>query len=145
MTNLPYTSWRYALSINEKRWDGKDCCSSGRHLQFPHQTHGWNNWWNTDHHVGDLWGPNTVWPNTSAWHHQPAWKPTLFGSTSDRLNIYYKTMVLYEDRDDYGFNSDVDPMGNPLTNGSYDSREWGSAGPRIACCTITPYWIDWYA
>ena len=31
-----------------------------------------------------------------------------------------------------------------MTNGSWDSREYGSAGPRIACCTITPYWINWY-
>ena len=54
-------------------------------------------------------------------------------------------MVLYEDQDDYGQNSDIDPLGNPLTNGSWDSREYGSAGPRIACCTITPYKIDWYA
>ena len=55
----------------------------------------------------------------------------------------YKTMVLYEDQDDYGANDDLDPLGNPVSNGSWDSREYGSAGPRIACCTITPYKIDW--
>ena len=40
---------------------------------------------------------------------------------------------MYEDTDDYGF------------GGTWDSREYGSAGPRIACCTITPYWIKWEA
>ena len=54
-------------------------------------------------------------------------------------------MVLYEDQDDYGQNGNIDPLGNPMTNGSWDSREYGSAGPRIACCTITPYRIDYYA
>ena len=43
-------------------------------------------------------------------------------------------MVLYEFPDDYG----LDPKG------SYFSKEYGSAGPRIACCTITPYYIDWW-
>ena len=52
-------------------------------------------------------------------------------------------MVLYEDQDDYGQNGNINPLGNPLTHGSWDSREYGSAGPRIACCTITPYWINW--
>ena len=40
-------------------------------------------------------------------------------------------MTVYEDSDDYGF------------GGTWDSKEYGSAGPRIACCTITPYYIDW--
>ena len=40
-------------------------------------------------------------------------------------------MTVYEDQDDYGF------------GGTWDSKEYGSAGPRIACCTITPYQIDW--
>ena len=32
MLNLPYSYKRYALTINERRWDGKDCCSGGRHM-----------------------------------------------------------------------------------------------------------------
>ena len=42
-------------------------------------------------------------------------------------------MTVYENSDDYGF------------GGTWDSREYGSAGPRIACCVIRPYYIDWYA
>ena len=33
MLRLPYAYSRYALTINERRWDGKDCCSGGRHMQ----------------------------------------------------------------------------------------------------------------
>ena len=40
-------------------------------------------------------------------------------------------MTVYEDRDDYGFVN------------SWDSEEYGSTGPRLACCTIRPYFIDW--
>ena len=40
-------------------------------------------------------------------------------------------MVVYEHKDDYGF------------GGTYDSEEFGSSGPRIACCHIRPFKIDW--
>ena len=33
MVRLPYAYKRYALTINERQWDGKDCCSGGRHMQ----------------------------------------------------------------------------------------------------------------
>ena len=32
MTQLPYPYSRYALTINERRWDGRECCSAGRHF-----------------------------------------------------------------------------------------------------------------
>ena len=32
MTNLPYPNSRYGYSINERKWDYRDCCSAGRHL-----------------------------------------------------------------------------------------------------------------
>lgn len=54
-------------------------------------------------------------------------KPTLYGSQS----VNYKTMVVYEDGDDYGF-------GN-----TWHSWEYGSGGQRVACCTIRPYYIYW--
>ena len=41
-------------------------------------------------------------------------------------------MTIYEDPDDFGF------------GGTYKSEEFGSAGPAIACCTIRPYFIDWF-
>jgi len=47
------------------------------------------------------------------------------------MSIFNKTLVVYEDRDDYGF------------GGTYDSKEYGSTGPRIACCTITQLDVDW--
>ena len=127
MQNLPYSNKRYALTINERRWDGKDCCSAGRHYQLPGQTHGWNNS-NPAHHIGDLWGCFT-W-GTSCWHFQSAQKPSLWSAVG-QPSIYYKTMTVYEDSDDYGF------------GGTWDSKEYGSAGPRIACCVIRPYFIDW--
>ena len=128
MTQLPYPYSRYALTINERRWDGRECCSAGRHFQTAGQTHGWNSY-NPIHHVGDLWGGYSNGSNTY-WHFQSANKPS-FASTITQPSIYYKTMTVYEDQDDYGF------------GGTWDSKEYGSAGPRIACCTITPYKIDW--
>ena len=33
MNNLPYFPYhRYGYSINERKWDYKDCCSAGKHL-----------------------------------------------------------------------------------------------------------------
>lgn len=52
-------------------------------------------------------------------------------ATTSQASILYKTMTVYEDPDDYG------------CGGTWDSREYGSAGPRIACCVIRPYYIDW--
>ena len=46
-------------------------------------------------------------------------------------------MTIYEGFDDYGT--------APGPFGKYDSTEFGSAGPRVACCTIRPYYINWYA
>ena len=40
-------------------------------------------------------------------------------------------MVIYEDGDDYGF------------GGTWHSKEYGSGGQRVACCTIRPYYIIW--
>jgi len=54
MKQLPYKNQRYGFSINERPWNGKDCCSAGNHLQTSKQMHGWNSdsW---RHHTGDLW------------------------------------------------------------------------------------------
>ena len=111
--NLPYANHRYAFQIHEKRWDGRDCCSASMILQTPSQTHGWNNsWWG--HQIGNLW---PIWGNWAnwGWTYQSAWKPTFWG-TSSNPSIYYKTMVLWEDPDDYGF------------GGTWHSSEYGSAG-----------------
>ena len=33
MANLPYFPYkRYGYSINERRWNYRDCCSAGKHL-----------------------------------------------------------------------------------------------------------------
>ena len=45
-------------------------------------------------------------------------------------------MTIYEGADDYGL--------APGPFGKFDSKEFGSAGPRIACCVIRPYFIDWF-
>ena len=42
-------------------------------------------------------------------------------------------MTLYEHRDDYGFHPDK----------TWDSLEYGSAGPAIACCNIKMVKINW--
>jgi len=55
-------------------------------------------------------------------------KPTFYGAVSS--SIYKKTLVVYEASDDYG------------SGGTFDSREFGSTGPRIACCLIKPYKND---
>ena len=44
-------------------------------------------------------------------------------------------MTVYEDPDDYGF--------GPRLPYDWDSKEYGSKGPRIACCTIKRYIVDW--
>ena len=52
-------------------------------------------------------------------------KPSFWGSA---YSIIGKTMTVYEDEDDYG-------LGTRLPY-DWDSKEFGSKGPRIACCTI---------
>ena len=68
MQNLPYFPYkRYGYSINEKELKDKDCCSAGRHLQSPGQTHGWNNSpASFNHHIGNLW-PLMSNPAGNAW------------------------------------------------------------------------------
>ena len=32
MSNMPYPSKSYGYSINERKWNYRDCCSAGKHL-----------------------------------------------------------------------------------------------------------------
>ena len=125
MQNLPYTGKRrHGFSIHEKNWDGKDCCSAGKQLQHPNQTHKWPT--HPIGHTGQLW-PLWKWTTSYSWTWQSLPKPSFWGT----YNINYKTMVVYEDGDDYGF------------GGTFHSKWYGSGGQRIACCTIRPYYIIW--
>jgi len=42
-------------------------------------------------------------------------------------------MTVYEGSDDFGFQD------------TFASSWYGSACKEVACCTIRPYWIDWYS
>ena len=131
MTQLPYfPNKRFGYSINERRWNQRDCCSAGKHLQSAGQTHGWNNspvWMN--HHNGNLW-PLVSNAAGNTWQFQYAHRPS-FWSSPGNPSIYGKTMVVYEHPDDYGF------------GGTWDSEEFGSTGPRLACCQIKRFIVDW--
>lgn len=139
MTSLPYVPYkRFGYSINERNWNYKDCCSAGKHLQNPGQTHGWNNSpASFNHHIGNLW-PLVSNPAGNAWQFQYANRPSFSTNGGTQPSIYGKTMTVHEFGDDYGF-GDPYSLGYP----SWDSRENGSMGPRIACCTIKRYQINW--
>ena len=134
MHNLPYPDWTYAFSINEDNWDRRDCRSAGKHLQTPTQTHGMPS--DVASHTGALWPieSNSL-AGTShsytSWSDQTVRGPKLCDDESEyNPSSWWKSMVLYELGDDFG------------TGGTRASAEYGSSGPRIACCQIIPYAID---
>lgn len=122
MKQLPYTNSKFGFSINERNWNYRDCCTSGKHLQSAGQVHGDDNS-DPAYHNGVLksWVSNAI--GADWFHFQYADKPSFF-STIDGPSIVGKAMTVYEFADDYGLGT------------TWNSQEYGSTGPRIACCEI---------